>query len=158
MKIEILKTVVDSFIDFSGTERKFVVAAVAQKSGPLTKAFGIGFSICNPADEFNEEIGTQIAVNKALKQDNKLFAYVNCNGFLTPEVVNLLIDQEITYFKRKPSSHIAGYNTMKEKYERDEEAQRNMTNFINNYGEIMQKIMNLNKNEKQLVLKLINEN
>lgn len=158
MKIEILKTVVDSFIDFSGTERKFVVAAVAAKRGPLFKKFGIGFSICNPADNFNEEIGTQIAVNKALHKDNKLVSYVNCNAFITPLVVNELIKQEIAYFKAKPSSHIAGYNTMKEKYERDEEAQRNMTNFINNHGEVMQKIMNFNKEEKQLVLKLINEN
>lgn len=157
MKIEILQTVVDSFIDFAGVERKFVVAAVATKEGPLFKKFGIGFSVCNPADEFNEKIGIQIAVNKALHKDNKLVSYVNCNAFITPLIVEQLINQEIAYFKVKPASHIAGYNTLKEKYESGKKAYDDMTNFINNHGDIMQQIINFNENEKQIVLKLMNE-
>jgi hypothetical protein len=158
MKIEILQTVVDSFIDFAGVERKFVVAAVATKEGPLFKKFGIGFSICNPADDFNEEIGTQIAVNKALHKDNKLVSYVNCNAFITPLVVNELIKQEIAYFKAKPSSHIAGYNTMKAKHEQNVNKFNKVQNMVNNHGQVIQEILKFSDEEKQLLAEMLNEN
>lgn len=158
MKIEILQTVVDSFVDFAGVERKFVVAAVAAKRGPLFKKFGIGFSICNPADEFNEEIGTQIAVNKALHKDNKLVSYVNCNAFITPLVVNELINQEIAYFKAKPSSHIAGYNTMKAKHEQNINKFNKVQNMVNNHGQVIQEILKFSDEEKQLLAEMLNEN
>lgn len=158
MKIEILQTVVDSFIDFAGVERKFVVAAVAAKEGPLFKKFGIGFSVCNPADDFDEKIGTQIAVNKALHKDNKLVSYVNCNAFITPLVVNELVGQEIAYFKAKPSSHIAGYNTMKTKYEENINKFNKVQDMINHHGQAIQEILNFSDEEKQLLTEMLNEN
>lgn len=158
MKIEILQTVVDSFIDFAGVERKFVVAAVAAKEGPLFKKFGIGFSVCNPADDFDEKIGTQIAVNKALHKDNKLVSYVNCNAFITPLVVNELVGQEIAYFKAKPSSHIAGYNTMKTKYEENINKFNKVQDMINHHGQAIQEVLNFSDEERQLLAEMLNEN
>lgn len=158
MKIEVLKTVIDSFIDFAGIERKFIVVAVSAKTGPFTKAFGIGFSICNPADEFNEEIGTHIAINKALDKNNKLLSYVNCNGFLTPKIIDTLIEQEIEYFKRKPSSHIPGYFEMQLKYEEEERYARKLEVLLNNHKDAIQDVLNFNAEEKELLIKMLNEN
>lgn len=158
MKTEILQTVVDSFIDFAGVEHKFVVAAVTVKEGPLFKKFGIGFSVCNPSDEFNEEIGIQIAVNKALHKDNKLVSYINCNAFITPLMVSNLIKQEIEYFKAKPSAHIAGYNAMKDKYNYDIELHNNVQKLIDEHGNIIQDILNFNETERQLLINILSEN
>jgi hypothetical protein len=157
MKIEVLKTVTDSFIDFAGIERKFVVAAVSTKTGPLTKTLGIGFSVCNPADTFNEEIGKQIAINKALHKDNKLTAYVNCNGFITPKMIDTLIEQEIEYFKNKPSAHIPGYFEMQEKYEKEVAFTKDIEMLFKNHEDVIQKVLNFNFEEKELLVKLLNE-
>lgn len=158
MKIEVLKTVVDSFVDFAGVERKFVVAAVTKKEGPLFKKFGIGFSICNPADEFNEELGTQIAIGKALHKDNKLISYINCNAFISPDIVNQLIEQEIAYFKAKPSAHIAGYNTMKLKHDAYSNKFNKIQEMVNNHGQVIQNLLDFSDEEKQLLIELLNEN
>lgn len=158
MKIEVLKTVTDSFIDFAGIERKFVVAAVSSKAGPLTKMFGIGFSICNPCDEFNEEVGKQIAINKALDKNNKLLSYVNCNGFLTPQIVSTLVEQEIEYFKNKPSSHIPGYYEMQCKYEKELAISKEVDALIQAHGDTIQQVLNFNPKEKELLIKILNEN
>lgn len=157
MKIEVLKTVTDSFIDYAGIERKFIVVAVASKTGPLTKTFGIGFSICNPVDEFNEEIGKQIAINKALNKDNKLTAYVNCNGFLTPRIIDTIVDQEIEYFKNKPSAHIPGYFEMQEKYEKETAHANKLQELIQNHNDVIANILNFNPEEKELLIHLLNE-
>jgi hypothetical protein len=157
MKIEVLKTVTDSFIDYAGIERKFIVVAVASKTGPLTKTFGIGFSICNPSDEFNEEIGKQIAINKALNKDNKLIAHVNCNGFITPRIIDTLIDQEIEYFKNKPSAHIPGYFEMQEKYEKETAHANKLQELIQNHNDVIADVLNFNPEEKELLIHLLNE-
>jgi hypothetical protein len=157
MKIEVLKTVTDSFVDYAGIERKFIVVAVATKTNNLSKSFGIGFSICNPADEFNEEIGKQIAINKALNKENKLAATVNCNGFLTPKIIDALIEQEIAYFKNKPSAHIPGYFEMKEKYEKEEERANKLDTLLRNHGEVVRNVLNFNPEEKELLIKLLND-
>lgn len=121
-----------SFVDFAGNTRKFVACAVSTetstsnveytaKSGdvyvePIEKVLGIGFSVCRVGDEYNEELGKQIAYNKAVGAKNSLKMFVTFSGMINTPVVNALLDQEIEYFKRNPNAHISGYNEERDKY------------------------------------------
>ena len=75
--------IVDSFKDFTGEERKFVMAAVSLHGEPEVyieeddepidndmKVLSIGVSVCRPDDEFNETLGKTIAEGKATKYRN----------------------------------------------------------------------------------------
>lgn len=106
MRKERIETLVDSFVDENGVERKFVIAAISEvlpktlaEQNPkvygnaedgdcevsyevvvydewdgesldqLVKSLKIGFAICNPNDEFNEELGLKIAIGRARKNN-----------------------------------------------------------------------------------------
>lgn len=124
---------VDSFVDFTGMERKFVMVALSQEVcaeiDPDTenwdedallsdKCLSIGVSVCQPEDEFDENMGVQIALGKARKLHNHAF-YSTDSGLINRGVVNALLDQEVAFFKQCPGKYIAGYNTAKEVYELD---------------------------------------
>lgn len=156
MKTEILKVVVDSFVDYANIEHKFVVVAAVRRVDGL-KHFGIGFSICNPSDEFNEELGVKIATNKAFDNNNKLLAWVSCNAFITPLMVDTLIAQEIEYFKNSPASHIAGYNTLKDKFIKAKNVNLEMQAVINVCGNALQDLEKLTPEQKKIVIKFLNE-
>lgn len=51
---------IDSFTDYANIERKFIMAAVSQEVDAVhcdgVKKLSIGVAICNPEDEFNEEV------------------------------------------------------------------------------------------------------
>ena len=70
--------IVDSFKDFTGEERKFVMAAVSLHGEPEVyieedddrfvtdmNVLSIGVSVCRPVDEFNESVCKSIAEGKA---------------------------------------------------------------------------------------------
>lgn len=93
--------IVDSFKDFTGEERKFVMAAVSLHGEPEVyieeddepidndmKVLSIGVSVCRPDDEFNETM------------------------------VKALLQQEAEYFKVNPGRYLAGYDRDAEKYHR----------------------------------------
>lgn len=120
---------IDSFIDYANIERKFIMAAVSQEvDAAITdysavhcdgvKKLSIGVAICNPEDEFNEEVGKTIALGKARKGNKHAF-YSTDSGLINRGVVNALLDQEVAFFKQCPGKYIAGYNTAKEVYELD---------------------------------------
>lgn len=155
MKTEILKVVEDSIITF-GEERKFVVVAATHKVDKI-KFYGIGFAICNPQDNFNLEIGTKIATNKALDPNNPLYSAINCNAFITPVMIDTLIKQEIAYFKKNPAAHLPGYQKLAEKKLKEEVKHQAVKDLINNYGDSLQELLNLPNDKKQLVIKLLNE-
>lgn len=123
---------IDSFIDYTGIERKFVMAAVSQETDAAIaewfdeanyedervspKRLSIGVSVCRAEDEFNEEIGKTIALGKARKGMNHAL-YSTDSGLINRGVVNALLDQEVAFFKQCPGKYIAGYNVEKEAYE-----------------------------------------
>lgn len=127
MKNRIVDYIVDNFVDYANVERKFIVAAV---SVPYTttvdgkevvdktkRTLSLGFAICNPSDEFDENLGLKIAVSRAENKDNKLTLIANTTGLINTPMVKALLEQEATYFKNNPESRINGYNEAKRKYE-----------------------------------------
>lgn len=142
-----------TFTDWLGKEHKFVVCAVVDKpenetvlatvgqtpeghrvavpvleydgDGHIVKSVFIGVSICNPIDEFNEEIGKKIAYNKAITSKKaQHWVASNIPGLLGNKVVEALLEQEVEYVAEHPDSIIAGYSKSKEKYEAARLAQK----------------------------------
>lgn len=102
--------IVDSFKDFTGEERKFVMAAVSLHGEPEVyieeddepidndmKVLSIGVSVCRPDDEFNETLGKTIAEGKATKYRNHALYAVDA-GLINETMVKALLQQEAEYF------------------------------------------------------------
>lgn len=125
--------IVDSFVDYTGKERKFVMAAVSMhneycidiKEDEDTvlndhKILSIGVSVCRPSDEFNEALGKRIAEGKATKyRDHAL--YVVDAGLINDKMVKALLEQEAEYFKVNPGRYLAGYDKDAQKYKKSVE-------------------------------------
>lgn len=129
MKKEHIAYLVDSFVDANGDERHFVVAAVSEvftdddepsyvadlygnEICEVVKGLKIGFSICNPTDTFNEEMGITIAVGRARK--NAEYALVaSSHGYINTKTVQAFLEQEAEYFKHNPEYLIKGYKHKK---------------------------------------------
>ena len=122
--------IVDSFKDFTGAERQFVMAAVSihgepevyiEEDGDIIdndmKVLSIGVSVCRPNDEFNETLGKTIAKGKATKYRNHALYAVDA-GLINETMVKALLQQEAEYFKVNPGRYLAGYDA--EKYRRSE--------------------------------------
>lgn len=141
MKKSTIETRVGSFVDYAGNERKYVIAAVSEvlpttqedlfgieyKVTRLTawdyspedvvkKRLSIGFSVCAPQDDFNEALGKEIAIGKALKRPVHVF-YVNNIGLINTPVVEAILKQEMEFFEKHPETVVIGYNNARVKYE-----------------------------------------
>lgn len=103
--------IVDSFKDFTGEERQFVMAAVSLHGEPEVyieeddepidndmKVLSIGVSVCRPDDEFNETLGKTISEGKATKYRNHALYAVDA-GLINETMVRALLQQEAEYFK-----------------------------------------------------------
>lgn len=109
---------VDSFVDFTGMERKFVMVALSQEvcaeidpgdeDALLSdKCLSIGGQ---PEDE---NMGVQIALGKL----HNHALYSTDPGLINRGVVNALLDQEVAFFKQCPGKYLKGYDTAKAIYE-----------------------------------------
>ena len=125
MKKERIEYLVDSFVDNNGDKRHFVVAAVSEVFNKdieptyvadsygddiheVVKGLKLGFAICNPNDDFDEELGITIAVGRARKNAN--YALIASEaGYINTKLVRSFLEQEAEYFKRDPAYRIAGY-------------------------------------------------
>jgi hypothetical protein len=135
MKKSTIETRVGSFVDYAGNERKYVIAAVSEvlpigieyKVTKLTawdyspedvvkKRLSIGFSVCAPQDDFNEALGKEIAIGKALKRPVHVF-YVNNIGLINTPVVEAILKHEMEFFEKHPETVVIGYNNARVKYE-----------------------------------------
>jgi len=116
--------IVDSFKDFTGEERKFVMAAVSLHGEPEVyieeddepidndmKVLSIGVSVCRPDDEFNETLGKTIAEGKATKYRNHALYAVDA-GLINETMVKALLQQEAEYFKVNPGRYLADMTEM----------------------------------------------
>lgn len=125
MKKERIETLVDSFTDENGYTRHFVIAAISvmfdEDDEPdvvlnsnteyyqnVVKGLKLGFSICNPIDEFDEDLGIKIAIGRARK-NSEYAILVSEPGFINTKLVQAFLEQEAEYFKHNPESRIAGY-------------------------------------------------
>ena len=129
---EKIVTVVSEFTDFKGLIHKFVVAAVSMPVdaeidiyeddkivdwASADKVVKLGVAVCNPADEYSEEKGKMIAINKA-KSCSDYALYATLPGMINTAVVDALIKQEIEFIKNNPVRVIPGYIDEKEKFEK----------------------------------------
>lgn len=129
MKKERIAYLVDSFVDANGDERHFVVAAVSEvftdddepsyvadlygnEICEVVKGLKLGFSICNPTDTFNEEMGITIAVGRARKNAEYALA-ASSHGYINTKLVQAFLEQEAEYFKHNPEYQIKGYKHKK---------------------------------------------
>ena len=125
MKRERIEHLVDSFVDENGEKRYFVIAAISEvfdnddepcivsdgygyEIQNVVKGLKIGYSICNPVDNYNEQLGIDIAIGRARK--NSEYALLASNiGYIHSRLVKAVLQQEAEYFKRNPASKIKGY-------------------------------------------------
>ena len=132
---EKIVTVISEFTDFRGKVHKFVVAAVSMPVDAeidlyeddkivdwtsAEKAVKLGVAVCNPVDEYSEEKGKMIAINKA-RNTSDYALYATLPGMINTAIVNALIYQEVEFIKNNPARVIPGYLDEKEKFEKRQE-------------------------------------
>ena len=132
---EKIVTVISEFTDFRGKVHKFVVAAVSMPVDAEVDIYGesevidwtsaekavkLGVAVCNPDDEYSEEKGKMIAINKAKGCDDYAL-YATLPGMINTAVVNALVAQEVEFIKNNPARVIPGYLDEKEKFEKRQE-------------------------------------
>ena len=84
------------------------------------KVVKLGVAVCNPIDEYDEEKGKMIAINKA-RNSSDYALYATLPGMINTAVINALIYQEIGFIKNNPSRVIPGYLEEKKKFEKRQE-------------------------------------
>ena len=132
---EKIVTVISEFTDFRGKVHKFVVAAVSMPVDAEIEIYGesevvdwtsaekavkLGVAVCNPVDEYSEEKGKMIAINKA-RNTSDYALYATLPGMINTAVVNALVTQEVEFIKNNPARVIPGYLDEKEKFEKRQE-------------------------------------
>ena len=141
---------VDSFTDYTGVERKFVLAALSisdessiyieesiEEIEFAYKVLTLGISVCRANDTFNEELGKKIAEGKANKYRNHAI-YTTDSGLINATMVKALLEQEATYFKANPGRYLIGYDKDKQKYEKSERIEK----YIDSLNENEKKVFN----------------
>lgn len=118
---------VDSFIDFEGKERKFVLlcATINDPSLILNTQFteaerylNLGIALCNEVDEFNEQLGVKIALGRAQKKLNHMIVFQR-GSMINNDLVNTILERESAYLKKDPGFYIEGYDVAKDRYLRN---------------------------------------
>lgn len=118
---------VDSFIDFEGKERKFILlcATINDPSLILNSQFteaerylNLGIALCNEADEFNEQLGVKIALGRAQKKLNHMIIFQR-GSMINNDLVNTILERESAYLKKDPGFYIEGYDVAKDRYLRN---------------------------------------
>ena len=132
---EKIVTVISEFTDFRGKIHKFVVAAVSMPVDAEIEIYGdsevidwtsaekavkLGVAVCNPVDEYSEDKGKMIAINKA-RSTSDYALYATLPGMINTAVVNALVAQEVEFIKNNPARVIPGYLDEKEKFEKRQE-------------------------------------
>lgn len=134
MKVKRVAYKVDEFVDFKGNTRKFIMTAVsiipefkgqyAVEVCPsdydceyqdITKILSIGVSVCRPDDNFDQDLGIEIATGKAIKNEDHRI-YSSDKGLINNHMVMALLEQECQYFKSNPGRYLKGYDQDKYKY------------------------------------------
>ena len=115
---------VDSFIDFEGKERKFVLlcATINDPSLIINTEFNeaerylnLGIALCNEVDEFDEQLGVKIALGRAQKKLNHMIVFQR-GSMINKDLVNTILERESAYLKKYPGFYIEGYDVAKDRY------------------------------------------
>lgn len=135
--------IVDKFVDYLGAERTFVLAAISEdltgtEEAPSTaftilkgedgkgecdieviaKRLMFGLAVCDPNDEFDEELGKKMAKGRAINPKSRISTLLSTDkGLINTSVVRATLKQEAEYLKQNPGKYIKSYNEDKEVYE-----------------------------------------
>lgn len=165
-KSDVINYVVDSFINYKGIEQKFILCVKTTECESAIFEFNenddfitiiddtignddyysgirnlhIGVAICNPNDEFNEEIGKKIALGKAESSIPKLISTEP--GIINNAVVQALIQQEINYIKNNPGRFIPGYDEAVDKIKKKDKVISEIKNLNNDEAIIVEAALN----------------
>lgn len=107
--------------------------------GNVVKTLKIGIAICNPEDEFDEQIGFKKAIARAKKSEPVL--YSSSLGAINSDVVKAFLKQESEYFKNNPGKYIKGYDNKKIKYIKNLEMNEKFNKFSKSEKEIISKAL-----------------
>lgn len=161
-KSDVINYVVDSFVNYKGQEQKFIICVKTTECNSVILEFNdviniddiinnddyysgfrnlhIGVAICNPNDEFNEEIGKKIALGKAESSIPKLISTEP--GIINNAVVQALIQQEINYIKNNPGRFIPGYDEAVSKMKKQNKIVSEIKNLNNDEAIIVEAALN----------------
>lgn len=124
MRTNKVETLTDSFVNpETGKTHHVVIAAVSKiladdiwgvtdyygdYAVSVRKSLTFGISICNPIDEFNEEIGKRIAIGRAMKKE-EADLYVVDPGMIWTDMAMILLKRKMKFIKDNPSEYIAAF-------------------------------------------------
>ena len=119
---------VDSFIDFEGKERKFVLLCATINNLSFVysgnnvieaeRCLNLGIALCNEVDEFDEQLGVKIALGRAQKKFNHMIVFQR-GSMINNDLVNTILERESAYLKKDPGFYIEGYDVAKDRYLRN---------------------------------------
>lgn len=169
MKKDIAEYLVDYFTDFAGEKHYVVMCALSKshfdqdnsllvgwidnKSYTLNlsmdpcydvyRSLSLGIAICNPKDDFDEEVGKKIAYNKANISDPVLYSIKK--GEINSAFTQSYLRNKMDFLKDHPERFIATYSEAEENYKE----MQNLVAEMNSLPDYEQEIM-----DKSLVGKL----
>ena len=171
--------------DFVGVEHPFVVCALSTSnfnettlravsySGDLEvddiefpRAVFIGISVCNPGsgnkpgDEWNEERGKMIALNRAksFKADKILKSaaiFATRGGLISEPLVKALLQKEVQHVIDDPECAIKGYNQMKLRYELNQEKKKFIEEAPEELKNLADQVISLSQEDAEKVVTLM---
>lgn len=123
--------VIGDFVDFKGQTRQFIMAAVSMEiedgyvEEKIVKKVVIGLSICNPDDEWDEELGKKIARGKAINRKTRISSlYATDKGSINSTLVRAYLQQEAEFLAHNPGKYIKRYNLDKDHYEYEQKIEK----------------------------------
>lgn len=162
--VEILQ---DEFTDYAGKKHIFMVAAVsehleddslgvvevqgleAEVIDDVKETVGIGISLCNPCDTFNERAGAMKAIHRA--ENVPTFTYTcSTRGGFDADVVKALMTRAAKYVKQNRDEFIPGYSEMKERYLKNKQ----MEDFGKGLGEVERIVVEKTQEDPRFLTKI----
>lgn len=181
MKKDVVMYKSGNIVDFQGLNHPFVVCALSTSSfntnedscvelvcydnysgeilGSAEPSRGvfIGVAVCNPADEWNEEKGKMIALNKAkgfkpTAPEKSAAIFATRAGMISEGLVKALLDREVEHIQEDPEYVIKGYNKMKARYEEKQAAKAYVDETPDNLKEIASKLATMSPEDFERVI------
>lgn len=177
MKKDVIMFEKGAIVDFAGKTHPFVVCALSTSNFKgndilirtedenglgiseleVPRAVFIGVAVCNPVDEWSEEKGKSIALNKARgfnydcpEKSAALFA--TRAGLISEPLVQALLNKEVQHIIDDPNSVIKGYNQMKASYIQKQEDKKYLEETPKDLMDIVDKLVDLDAPQLERVL------
>lgn len=83
---------------------------ISSKDWRITKTLSFGIAVCHPNDEFNEEVGKKIAIEKAQRNNEirRCIAFSH-HGLIDDYMIEYLLSREMKAFENNPGAFLTNY-------------------------------------------------